>query len=108
MELYGLEGTLLVHRLDGSGQLPLELFRVDAFRGLSGWIRPRTVGDGPGPDRAELVERALLADHLVDCLAGAPNALGADRARHVLEVMLAAMTSAREGMTVTLTTSFAA
>jgi hypothetical protein len=54
MEVYGLEGTLLVNRPDATvlpGQLSLELFRIDAAPGLSGWVTPRTVG------RSRLVDR---------------------------------------------------
>lgn len=107
MELYGLDGTLLVHKPDDTGQLPLELFRADAVPGVSGWVTPRSITDRPEPDPAAELQRAVLAAHLADVLDGAPNQLGPDRARHVLEIMLAAMRSAREGVTVTLETTFA-
>ena len=110
MEIYGLEGTLLVNRPDvavAPGQLPLELFRIDAGPGLSGWITPRTVGQSRLEDRVQTLQRAVLVEHLLDCLAtGQPSPLGADHARHVLEIMLAAQTAALEGRTVTLETSF--
>jgi hypothetical protein len=49
----------------------------------------------------------VLVDHLVDCVTYSVRPVtGADRARHVLEIMLAAKTAAREGRTVELTTSF--
>jgi predicted dehydrogenase len=60
-------------------------------------------------DRAARYSRAVLVDHLVDCITdGLAPVTGADRARHVLEIMLAAQTAAREARTVSLTTSFAA
>ena len=43
MEVYGLGGTLVVNRPDaayGRGELPIELFRVDAAPGLPGWVTP--------------------------------------------------------------------
>src|SRR5205823_592625 len=100
MEIYGLEGTLLVNRPDvvvPPGQLSLELFRNDAAPGLSGWITPRTIGRSLVQDRLGTLQRAVLIDHLVECLAtGQPTVLGPEYARHVLEIMLAAQTAARE------------
>jgi hypothetical protein len=46
-------------------------------------------------------------EHLADCLAGGTSPVaGPDRARHVLEIMLAAQTAAREGRTIDLETTF--
>jgi len=110
MEIYGLEGTVLVNRPDRTvlpGQLPLELFRIDAAPGLSGWITPRTVGRSWLQDPVHRLQRAALVEHLVECLATRePSVLGAEQARHVLEIMLAAQTAAREGRTITLETTF--
>lgn len=110
MEIYGLEGTLNVFRPDASvlpGQLALELFRIDAAPGLSGWITPRTVGRSWLQDRVQVLQRAVLVEHWLECLeTKQPSVLGAEHARHVLEIMLAAQTAAREGRTVTLETTF--
>jgi predicted dehydrogenase len=110
MEIYGLEGTLYVNRPDSAvlpGQLPLELFRIDAAPGLSGWVTPRTIGRSRLQDRVQTLQRAVLVEHLLECLeTGRANALGAEHARHVLEIMLAAQVAAQEGRTVTLETSF--
>ena len=110
MEIYGLEGTLLVNRPDVTvlpGQFSLELFRIDAAPGLSGWVTPRTVGRSRLVDRFQALQRAILVEHLLDCLAtGQPPVLGAEHARHVLEIMLAAQTAAQEGRTITLETTF--
>jgi predicted dehydrogenase len=109
MELYGLEGSLVVNRPDTTplpGQLSLELFRIDAGPGLSGWITPRTVGLSRLVDRVATLQRAVIVEHLLECLAGETPLLGAEQARHVLEIMLAAQQAARTGQTVDLTTSF--
>lgn len=111
MEVYGSEGSLVVRRPGvafDQGQLPLELFRVDAAPGLSGWITPRSVGANERPDRAQTLKRAILVEHLIECIAtGNPPVPGPARARHVLEVILAAQTAAQEGRTMTLRTGFA-
>ena len=111
MEVYGLGGTLLVRRPDAggvAGQLALELYRLDAAPGLDGWITPRTVGHLAQDDRTAGLFRATLVDYLVECLrtGQGPGLVGPERARHVLEVMLAARTSAREGRAVDLETTF--
>ena len=111
LELFGTAGTLIVNRpgaaRDGAGPGTIELFRLEAGPGLAGWITPASLDALPRENRAARYSRAVLIDHLVDCVAGdARLVTGADRARHVLEIMLAAKTAAREGRTVELTTSF--
>jgi predicted dehydrogenase len=112
LELYGAAGTLIVNRPGvpaGPGRLPLELFRADAAAGMSGWITPMSLDAKPPQDRTALLARAILVEHLAECLAtGTPPATGPDRARHMLEIMLAAQTAAKEGRTVNLETTFAA
>jgi predicted dehydrogenase len=108
--VYGLEGTLHVNRPDAvvpPGQLPLELYRIDAAPGLSGWVTPRTIGQSWIVDRVQALQRGVMVEHLLDCLeTGQPPVIGAEQARHVLEIMIAAQTAAREGQTITLETSF--
>ena len=110
MEVFGLAGTMVVNRPDashGPGQLPIELFRVDAAPGLPGWITPHSLDAVPEPDRTKVLARASLVEHLADCLdAGTQPLPSAERARHVLEIMLAAQTAAATGRTVPLTTTF--
>jgi len=110
MEIYGLEGSMTVNRPDADilpGQYPIELFRIDAGPGLSGWITPRTVGRSWLQDRQQVVQRATLVEHLVECLAtGQPPIAGPEHARHVMEIMLTAQSAAEDGRTVTLETSF--
>ncbi|MFN8633845.1 MAG: Gfo/Idh/MocA family oxidoreductase [Chloroflexota bacterium] len=110
MEIYGLEGSLVVNRPDTMplpGQLSLELYRIDAAAGLSGWVTPRTIGRSRLVDRIATLQRAVLVEHLVECLASGEQPLvGADHARHVLEIMNAAKVAAQEGRTVSLETTF--
>jgi predicted dehydrogenase len=117
LELFGTTGTLIVNRpgagrgagggADG-GAGPIELFSVTAAPGLPGWISPSPQEALPRDDRAARYSRAVLVDHLIDCLdLGLHPETGADRARHVLEIMLAAQTAAAQGVTVELTTTFA-
>jgi predicted dehydrogenase len=109
MEVYGMDGTLLVQRPDSGASfatdLSLEIFRMDAAGGIPGWIRPQPVGIPPSV-RPWQLRRAILLDHLADVLDGAPMRLGPERARHVLEIMLAAKVAAAEGRVVELTTTF--
>jgi predicted dehydrogenase len=110
LELFGTAGTLIVNRPAGAhdGSVPIELFRVDSAPGLAGWISPSPQDAAARDNRAARYSRAVLVDHLMECLStGMRPVTGADRARHVLEIMLAAKTAAREGRTVELTTSFA-
>jgi predicted dehydrogenase len=111
MELFGLAGTLVVNRPGAGysqGELPMELFRVDAAPGLPGWITPRSLDAEPVPDRTQVLARASLVEHLADCLDTGTRPLpSAARARHVLEIMLAARTAAATGRTIPLTTTFA-
>jgi predicted dehydrogenase len=110
MELFGSEGTLVVRRPDAQvtpNQLALEMYSLNAGPGLEGWVTPRTVEPSPSPDRSALLMRAVLVDHLVECLrTGKSPVTGAEHARHALEIMIAAKVAAREGVTVPLTTTF--
>ena len=86
------------------------LEQLSVLAGSGGKYQPALDGlglDMPREDRAARYSRAVLVDHLADCLHyGVHPLTGADRARHVLEIMLAAKTAALEGRTVELTTSF--
>jgi predicted dehydrogenase len=111
MEIFGLEGTMAVNRADAEvapGQLPIELYRTDAAPGLAGWVTPRTLAPPtPWEVRAQGLFRAALVEHLVDCLDnGGQPVVGALHGRHVLEIMLTARQAAREGRTLSLTTTF--
>jgi predicted dehydrogenase len=107
MELFGLEGTLLVNRGD-VGAPPVEVYRLDAAPGLAGWINPQTYEIFPvGSDRFAELARGVLIEHLADCVRDDVHPIASGRhARHVLEVILAAQQSAREGRVIDVATTF--
>jgi len=107
MELFGLEGTLLVNRSDVAAP-PVEVYRLDAAPGLAGWISPQSYEIFPvGSDRFAELQRGSLIEHLADCIRdGAQPVASGRHARHVLEVMLAAQQSAREGRVIDVVTTF--
>ena len=107
MEVFGLEGTLLVNRADVDAP-PVELYRLDAAPGMAGWIRPQGYEIFPvGSDRFAELARGALIEHLADCLRdGVPPIASGSHARHVLEVMLAAERSALEGRVVDVSSRF--
>lgn len=107
MEVFGLEGTLLVNRGDVAAP-PVEVYRLDAAPGMAGWISPQTYELFPvGSDRFAELQRGSLIEHLADCIRDGDEPVASGRhARHVLEVMLAAQQSAREGRVVDVVTTF--
>jgi predicted dehydrogenase len=107
MEVFGLEGTLLVNRDDVTAP-PIEVYRLDAAPGLAGWISPTGYGIFPaGSDRFAELARGALIEHLADCIRdGTPPVASGRHARHALEIMLAAQQSAREGKVVDVVTTF--
>jgi predicted dehydrogenase len=109
MEVFGLNGTLNVYEPfpDDPPGFSLEVFRLDALPGLRGWIKPNGAEKLFAPDRVALLQRAILADHLVDCIrTGDAPVLSAAHARHALEIMVKAQESARAGAVIDLTTTF--
>jgi predicted dehydrogenase len=48
MEVFGLEGTLLVNREDVAAP-PVEIYRLDAAPGVAGWITPQRTRSSPLP-----------------------------------------------------------
>jgi predicted dehydrogenase len=106
MEMFGLEGTIVLNRDDVDAP-PVEVFRLEAAPGLSGWITPKEGWFEEGSDRFKELQRGILVEHLADCLRdGTRPIASAEHARHVLEIMLAADRSSREGVAVELTTTF--
>ena len=113
MEVFGREGTLVMHyNTNETGpHPPLELYQA-ATPGPAGRPGGWAELDLSHLDRAQQhvgrVRRALLIEHLADCLReGREPELSLDRARHVLEIMIKAMESARTGQAVGLETTFA-
>ncbi len=107
MEVFGLEGTLLVNREDVAAP-PVELYRLDAAPGVAGWISPQTYEIFPvGSDRFAELARGVLIEHLADCIRDGVQPIASGRhARHVLDLMLAAQQSAREGRVIDIVTTF--
>jgi predicted dehydrogenase len=106
MEIFGLGGTLIVNRDDVPAP-PVEVYRLDAAPGLSGWITPKAYGFPSGGDRFRELQRGALIEHLADCVReGSRPVPSAYHARHVLEIMLAARHSAADGIAVDITTTF--
>jgi predicted dehydrogenase len=103
VEVFGRRGAMAILQAGGPD---LEVYRTDLAPGVDGWIAPNHWPALADPRRA-MLRRALLVDHLVDCVRGglAP-VLSAEHARHALEIMLAVFESAREGRVVELTTTF--
>lgn len=107
MEIYGLEGTLLVNRPD-EALPPVEVYRLDAAPGVAGWVTPRAYEIFPvGSDRFAALQRGALIEHLADCLRDGRQPVASGRhARHVLEVMLGAERSAAEGRVMDVASTF--
>jgi predicted dehydrogenase len=109
IEIFGLAGTVAVFlpMPDDSFEPHVDVFRLDALPGVRGWIRPQNTERQFTADRTRLLGRAILLDHLVDCLTtGRAPILSADHARHALEIMVKAEQSAAEGRVLELTTTF--
>jgi predicted dehydrogenase len=112
MEVFGREGTLVMHyNTNETGPAPpLELYRAGTPGpgGRPGGWDPLDLGHlGARQEHVDRVRRALLIEHLADCLRdGREPELGLARARHTLEIMLKAMESARTGEAVELETTF--
>jgi predicted dehydrogenase len=105
IEIFGREGTISI--ADGPAESAgLEVFRLDAVPGLSGWVQPTLREHAATQRRVASLKRAVLLDHLLDCVDGKPSVLSGEHARHALEIMLKADESARTGRALELTTTF--
>jgi predicted dehydrogenase len=106
LEIFGLEGSIALAdlRADAAG-VPVELYRV-ASDGIAGeWVDASGDGFAERQARVRAMGRAALVQHYVECaLDGAENELTLDRARHTLEIMIAAQESAESGRAIELTT----
>lgn len=104
VEIFGRKGT--INLLSPSGSHPIEVFRNDALPDIDGWVKP-TGWPTLRQQRSEKLGRAILLDHLVDCVRdGRKPVLSAEHARHALEIMTKVTESARTGQALELTTSF--
>jgi predicted dehydrogenase len=110
MELYGTTGVINAYARPE--EPPLELFVWDREREFRGWAVPEKVYRGslmPARPPAPRPDWSLASgvEHMVHVLAGETELiLTAERARHTLEIILAAMQSIRESRAVELKTSF--
>jgi predicted dehydrogenase len=109
IEIFGLGGVINVYEPlpDDPVPMSLEVFRLDALPGMRGWVKPTYTESLFAPDRTAQLQRAVLVDHLVDCIkTGQAPVLSAGHARHALEIMVKAKESAREGVVKELRTTF--
>jgi predicted dehydrogenase len=110
VEVYGREGALNInYNINQSGPAPaIEIYKTDIGGvEVDGWIAPNLGNLGDAEAWALKLKRALLVDHLADCVLNVePSALGADVARHALEIMIGAYTSARTGQVVEIGSTF--
>lgn len=103
VEVFGRRGAMAIHHRDTD---PLEVFVQDLEDGVDGWLDPKELTRADNVREKEL-HRAMLMEHLVDCVRSGKRPIAdAHQARHALEVMTAAVESARTGRVVELTTSF--
>lgn len=108
LEIFGRAGTINLSGAPYGGDgPPLEIFQMDAVDGLRGWVTPSLLETNDRMNWVAGLQRAAMVDHLADCvLGGLQPLLNAEHARHLLEIMLAAETSAATGSAVELTTTF--
>ena len=103
VEVFGRRGAMAIYHRDEN---PLEVFVQDLEPGVDAWMDPEDLSRANNVREQEL-HRAMLMEHLVDCVrSGEPPIADAYRARHALEIMTAAIESAKSGRVVELTTSF--
>jgi predicted dehydrogenase len=108
LEIFGLDGTVNVY--DALAQPDAARVEASILGGdgrLSGWEDLEDDRDRTAGERFRHLSRTVIMEHLADCLeTGTAPVLSAQHARHVLEIMAGAQTSARDGVTVPLRTTF--
>lgn len=103
VEIFGRCGAMAIYHRDSD---PLEVFVQDLTPGVDGWLDPGELTQADNV-REKQLHRAMLMEHLVDCVrSGERPVADAHKARHALEIMTAAIESARCGQVVELSTSF--
>lgn len=109
-EIAGSKGV--INLAADAGEPPYEVFLDLPERGLRGWLTPEQVYRGrlnpPRPARDQ-VDWSLASgvEHFVRVIEGQDELLlRPEHARHVLEIILMAYESARQGRTLELTTTF--
>lgn len=100
LEIYGSEGTL-AHFETGTSSgrdARIEVYRMPADGGTGSWEDVDMSGYAERIKRCSALKRAVLVDHLLECLdTGTEPTLSARHGLHVLEIMLAAQESVRTG-----------
>ena len=103
VEIFGRKGSMALYHRDED---PLEVYVQDREPGVDGWL-PQSELKAANNLREQELHRAMLLEHLVDSVrTGTPPIADVYKARHVLEIMTAALESAETGRAVTLETSF--
>ena len=109
MEVFGSQGTLVMHynTIETGPGPQIECYETGAAGGNGGWVTPNLAHLEAAQRHVDLARRALLLEHLADCLqTGRAPDLSLERARHELEIMLGAMSSARSGEAVRIESTF--
>jgi predicted dehydrogenase len=111
-EIYGSGGVVNLYSQPNEPQM--EIYRDEPGADLRGWLVPQPPYRGslkPGDPRPDQARRPWsFADgvlHLAQCIEdGSVPIISAQHARHVLEITLKALDSARAGQVIALTTQF--
>jgi predicted dehydrogenase len=108
LEIFGSDGTMtLTETISFTGRGAV--LHVGAGGGPGQPSKWRVVDQSEDADQESKVQslkRAVLLDHLVECVEGADVTLSAEHGRHVLEVMLQAQKSAISGRAMDVTSTF--
>jgi len=108
IEIFGRKGTInLGNAYDDEPGIPsIEIFKHDVLPDVDGWVTPRSFGGQYKADWQKY-QRAVLVKHLAESIRdGVKPVLSAEHARHVLEIMVKSIESARTGQAIELTTTF--
>jgi len=109
MEIYGDAGVLNLY--SRPEEPPMELYRSDPATGVRGWMRYEHLYRGslmPASPEAP-VDWSFVdgLEHVADRIAtGAPSLVSAELGRHILEICLAALSSAELGRAVEVSSTF--
>lgn len=108
MEIFGLDGTLNVYdAVPHPDAAWAEASVLDGDGHLSSWEDLEDEQARKASARFRHMSRTTIIEHMADCLdTRTEPVLSAEHARHVLEIMVAAQVSARDGVTVPLRTTF--
>jgi predicted dehydrogenase len=105
LEVFGAQGTLNLYDpfWANRGQPAIEVFHADQ----AAWAALDLSALHDAQERFDRLGRGILVTHFVECFdSGARPVLGAEHARHTLEIMLGAQLSAKSGRAVRLDSTF--